>query len=90
MRIIEKTTDGFALAQEDLKLRGQGNLFGAEQSGLPTFQVGDILADFNTLQAAAKSARAVVAANPDLQGAEYAFLKDVLKYKQTNFQKQNG
>jgi ATP-dependent DNA helicase RecG len=90
MKIIEKTTDGFVLAQEDLKLRGQGNLFGAEQSGLPTFQVGDILADFNTLQAAAKSARALVSEHPDLQGAEYAFLKDVLKYKQTNFSKQNG
>lgn len=90
MQIIEKTTAGFALAQADLKLRGQGNLFGSEQSGLPTFQVGDILADYKVLQAAAASARALVQVNPNLQGAEYAFLKDVLEYKQTNFKKQNG
>ena len=90
MKIIEQSTDGFSLAQEDLKLRGQGNLFGAEQSGLPTFQVGDILADYNVLQAAAASARKLVSENSDLQGDEYAFLKDVLKYKRTNFKKQNG
>jgi len=53
-----KTTDGFKIAEEDLKLRGPGDFFGSRQSGLPTFRVADLSFDLATLkQAQEASAR---------------------------------
>ena len=52
-----KTTDGFRIAEEDLKLRGPGDFFGQRQSGLPAFRVADLSMDLETLkQAQAASA----------------------------------
>ena len=44
-----KTTDGFKIAQEDLKMRGPGDFFGSRQSGLPTFRVASLGSDLETL-----------------------------------------
>ena len=44
-----KTTDGFRIAQEDLKMRGPGDFFGSRQSGLPTFRVASLGSDMETL-----------------------------------------
>ena len=53
-----KTTDGFKIAEEDLKLRGPGDFFGSRQSGLPTFKVANLSYDLTTLKdAQAASAR---------------------------------
>ena len=52
------TTDGFRIAEEDLKLRGPGDFFGARQSGLPSFRVADLSFDLQVLKdAQAASAR---------------------------------
>ncbi len=45
-----KTTDGFRIAEEDLKLRGPGDFFGSRQSGLPAFKVADLSMDLQTLK----------------------------------------
>ena len=45
-----KTTDGFKIAEEDLKLRGPGDFFGSRQSGLPTFRVANLSCDLQTLK----------------------------------------
>ena len=45
-----RTTDGFRIAEEDLKLRGPGDFFGARQSGLPVFRVADLSMDLQTLK----------------------------------------
>ncbi len=45
-----KTTDGFRIAEEDLKLRGPGDFFGSRQSGLPAFKVADLQCDLQTLK----------------------------------------
>lgn len=82
MKIIASTNDGFKLAEEDLKMRGEGDLFGKAQSGLPEFRVGDVVNNYNTLVVAQKEARALVAADPDLSDSEHAALKQVLEYKQ--------
>ncbi len=58
LKALCKTTDGFRIAEEDLKLRGPGDFFGARQSGLPTFRVADLSFDLQTLKdAQAASAR---------------------------------
>ena len=45
LRVLEQTTDGFRIAEEDLKLRGPGELLGQQQSGLPRFRFGDLATD---------------------------------------------
>ena len=58
LKALCKTTDGFKLAEEDLKLRGPGDFFGSRQSGLPAFRVADLSFDLATLkEAQAASAR---------------------------------
>ena len=50
LKALCKTTDGFKIAEEDLKFRGPGDFFGARQSGLPTFRVADLSYDLQTLK----------------------------------------
>ena len=45
LRVLEQTTDGFRIAEEDLQLRGPGELLGQQQSGLPRFRFGDLATD---------------------------------------------
>ena len=60
MKIMTETTDGFVLAEEDLKMRGSGEIFGTRQSGLPEFQVADIVEDYPILEEARKVASQIV------------------------------
>lgn len=55
LKALCKTTDGFKIAEEDLKLRGPGDFFGARQSGLPTFRVANLSMDLQTLKDAQKA-----------------------------------
>ena len=52
-----KTTDGFRIAQEDLKMRGPGDFFGSRQSGLPTFRVASLGSDLETLTIAQQASK---------------------------------
>ncbi len=60
MRIMTETTDGFVLAEEDLKMRGSGEIFGTRQSGLPEFQVANIIEDYAILEEARRIAEQIV------------------------------
>ncbi len=64
MKAFCKTTDGFKIAEEDLKMRGPGDFFGSRQSGLPTFRVANLSMDLQTL----KDAQAASAAWIDHEG----------------------
>jgi ATP-dependent DNA helicase RecG len=60
------TNDGFRLAEEDLRIRGQGTVFGTRQSGMKDLKLADILSDFETLTVARRDAFALVDADPSL------------------------
>ena len=60
LRVLEKTTDGFKIAEEDLKLRGPGELLGQEQSGVPRFRFGNLATDLELIQQARVLAKALV------------------------------
>ena len=82
MKIVASTTDGFKLAEEDLKMRGEGDIFGKAQSGLPEFQVGDVVNNYDTMVVAQKEARKLIKLDPLLQKSENKTLKQVIEYKQ--------
>lgn len=52
LRVLEETTDGFRIAEADLRLRGPGELLGQQQSGMPRFRFGDLIQDFDLIQQA--------------------------------------
>lgn len=60
MKAMCETTDGFVLAEADLKMRGSGEIFGTRQSGIPEFQVADIVEDYNILEEARRVAAEIV------------------------------
>ena len=81
MKIIAETTDGFKLAQEDLKMRGEGDLFGKAQSGLPEFRVGNVVNNYNILVEAQKVAKELVAEDPHLSNVDNSALNQIIEYK---------
>ena len=56
LKIMEKTNDGFAIAEEDLKIRGVGDMLGVRQSGMPPFRIGDIVRDIDIMARARRIA----------------------------------
>ncbi|WP_460319934.1 ATP-dependent DNA helicase RecG [Alkalibacterium psychrotolerans] len=56
MKVIAETSDGFALSEKDLEMRGPGDMFGSKQSGLPEFKVADIVNDRHILEEARQQA----------------------------------
>ncbi len=66
LRVMVKTSDGFKIAEEDLKLRGPGDFFGRRQHGLPTLKVADLTCDMALLKEAQAEAAKLLAYDPDL------------------------
>lgn len=60
LRALEQTTDGFEIAEADLKLRGPGELLGQQQSGMPKFRFGDLASDLALIEQARRIASALV------------------------------
>ncbi len=75
LRAFLRTADGFALAEEDMKLRGSGEFFGARQHGLGELRLGNLIADADLLGMARKDAFALVAFDPGLRRPEHALLR---------------
>jgi ATP-dependent DNA helicase RecG len=71
LQALESNTDGFALAQIDLELRGPGDFFGTRQSGLPPLQTAQ-LSDLRTLEEARAAAQQLFAADPTLSLPEHS------------------
>ena len=66
LKVMTKTTDGFKIAEEDLRLRGPGDFFGQRQHGLPGLKIADIGCDTQLLQEARQAAEALLEQDPEL------------------------
>ncbi|MCJ7491314.1 MAG: ATP-dependent DNA helicase RecG [Dehalococcoidia bacterium] len=75
LQIVERTQDGFALAEQDLRLRGPGEFFGTRQSGLPDLKVAQ-LSDVPLIELARTEASRLLDSDADLARPEHAQLKE--------------
>ena len=78
LAIMRETEDGFRIAEEDLKLRGEGDLLGTRQSGMPGFKVARIETHGKLLQAARDDAALVLNRDPELTGERGEALRTLL------------
>jgi ATP-dependent DNA helicase RecG len=81
LKVMEKTNDGFAIAEEDLAIRGPGDFLGTRQSGLPDFRIASIIRDARILNDAKEDAFALAARDPFLEKPEHIILKETLLWK---------
>lgn len=78
LKLMRETDDGFRIAEEDLRLRGSGELLGTRQSGLPQFRLADLTLDSDLLAMARDDARLTIERDPALRTARGAALRVLL------------
>jgi ATP-dependent DNA helicase RecG len=78
LSVMRETEDGFVIAEEDLKLRGEGEVLGTRQSGVPGFQVARIEHHADLLEMARDDARLLLSRDPDLQSPRGAAIRLLL------------
>lgn len=81
LKVMEAYSDGFKIAEEDLKLRGPGDFFGVRQHGLPEMNLADLFRDHELLREAAAAADLLLAENPLLEGNEWQKVRELLEKK---------
>jgi ATP-dependent DNA helicase RecG len=79
LAVMAETTDGFKIAEADLRQRGPGELLGTRQHGLPELRVADIVNDFALLEQARQDAFGIVARDPKLGRPEHARMIPALR-----------
>src|SRR5437870_8218189 len=70
LAVLEKTSNGFEVAEADWQMRGPGDLFGTAQSGLPALKLGNLLTDAKLMQKARAAAIAIMRDDPHLAKPE--------------------
>ena len=75
---MKETNNGFEIAEEDLKIRGAGEVLGRKQSGLPSFKIADLSFDSDLLEDARSNSLNIITKNPKLENNEGVNLKDLL------------
>jgi len=78
LSIMERTNDGFRIAEEDLAIRGPGEFMGTRQSGMPDFRIANIFRDGRILGEARADAFDIVTTDPRLEMPAHRFLKEEL------------
>jgi ATP-dependent DNA helicase RecG len=81
LRVLERSTDGFHIAEADLTLRGPGDFLGTKQAGLPPFRVASLVRDTELMTAARDEVERVLAEDPDLSRPESVMLRAVLRHR---------
>lgn len=89
LEILNKTNDGFVIAEEDLKLRGPGDMFGTRQSGEAVFQVADIYRDHDILTQANEAVSELREIDPKLELPQNRLLRENID-RQFRRQKESG
>jgi len=77
LKIMEKTNDGFNIADEDLKLRGPGDILGLKQSGFFQYKIANLITDSPIIKEARKIAFDIVEKDPNLKNEMHKLLKDI-------------
>nr|WP_276134814.1 ATP-dependent DNA helicase RecG [Flavipsychrobacter sp. JY13-12] len=78
MKIMTSTSNGFVIAEEDLAMRGPGDLYGTRQSGTLKFKLADIVQDSAILEQTRQAAQFVVSEDPTLTSPKYAAIRNIL------------
>ncbi|MER0240317.1 ATP-dependent DNA helicase RecG [Fulvimarina sp. MAC8] len=78
LNIMRETEDGFRIAEEDLKLRGEGDLLGTQQSGMPFFRLARLEHHADLMEVARDDARLILATDPDLKSERGEALRTLL------------
>ncbi len=78
MKIMKQSTDGFQIAEQDLKLRGPGDFFGARQHGLLTFKIANLYCDMDILKETTKAAKKLITQDKGLKTPENQPISDAL------------
>ena len=81
-KIMERTSDGFKVAEADLEIRGPGEFMGARQSGLTGFKMANLVRDIEILKLARKVAIELVEKDPQLSRSEHEPLKLMVEANQ--------
>lgn len=77
LAIMEKTNDGFVIADEDLKLRGPGEFFGIKQSGFYQYKIANMVTDGDIIRKARKVAFNLVHEDPGLHKKEHSLIREI-------------
>lgn len=80
LNILRQSNDGFFIAEEDLRMRGSGELLGTKQSGFPEFKIADLNFDSELLKIANKNAQIILSSDPKLQDKKYQDLLRLFGY----------
>lgn len=78
LKVMEDTTDGFIISEEDLKLRGPGDFLGTKQSGLPDFRLAQLVRDSKLLRVAQKRANEILIQDCNLEKSENQLMKEIM------------
>jgi ATP-dependent DNA helicase RecG len=78
LQVVANTSDGFLIADEDLKLRGPGEFVGTRQHGLPELRIGDLIRDAELIRTARDDAHRMIATDPRLELPEHALLRETM------------
>jgi ATP-dependent DNA helicase RecG len=78
LKTLRENEDGFVIAEEDLRLRGPGEVLGVRQSGMPEFRLADLNTHANLLATARDDAKLVVSTDPELKSARGEALRVLL------------
>ncbi len=79
LQVMEQYSDGFSIAEEDLKIRGPGDFLGTRQSGLPELRVANLIKDVVLLEEAQNEAKCLLERDPLLQEEAHRKIRQVLK-----------